>query len=45
MVRARNKSIGALTAAARASVEQSPSVMQQMPTPQIAAMPASSFSH
>jgi hypothetical protein len=46
MVRARNKSVGALTAAAaRANVEQKPSIMPQMPTPQIGSVPATSLSH
>jgi hypothetical protein len=46
MVRARNKSVGALTAAAaRANVEQPPNVMPAMPTPQITSAPASSLSH
>jgi hypothetical protein len=46
MVRARNKSVGALTAAAaRANVEQQPNITPQMPTPQIATVPAASLSH
>lgn len=46
MLRARNKSVGALTAAAaRASVEQQPAMMSEMTSPQLGAMPASSLSH
>ena len=46
MVRARNKSVGALTAvAAKARVEQQPVMRPQMTTPPLGTMPVASLSH
>lgn len=46
MIRARNKSVGALTtAAARAEAEEQASLMSGMPATSLGALPASSLSH